>query len=95
MVATWVENPYWQYFCGEQYFCHDMPIDPSLMTGFRHRIGQKGCEFILGLTMQTGQFAKTIKAACLSVVNLNTTVQDRAVAFPIDASCLIKPVSLW
>jgi IS5 family transposase len=95
MMATWVENPYWQYFCGDQYFCHYMLIDPSLMTGFRHRIGQKACEFILGLTMQTGQFTKTIKAASLSVVNLNTTVQDRAVAFPIDASCLIKPVSLW
>ena len=35
VVATWVENPYWQYFCGEQYFRHDLPIDPSLMTGFR------------------------------------------------------------
>jgi transposase, IS5 family len=34
VVATWTENPYWQYFCGEQYFCHDLPIDPSLMTGF-------------------------------------------------------------
>ena len=19
-VASWVENPYWQYFCGEEYF---------------------------------------------------------------------------
>ena len=42
VVATWVENPYWQYFCGEQYFCHESPIDPSLMTGFRKRIGQAG-----------------------------------------------------
>lgn len=41
-VATWVENPYWQYFCGEQYFQHQLPIDPSLMTGFRKRIGTSG-----------------------------------------------------
>ena len=34
VVVSWVENPYWQYFCGEQYFRHDLPIDPSLMTGF-------------------------------------------------------------
>jgi IS5 family transposase len=27
VVATLVENPYWQYFC------HELPIDPSLMTG--------------------------------------------------------------
>ena len=48
--ATWVENPYWEHFCDEQYFRHDLPIAPSLMTGFRKRIGEAGCEFILGLT---------------------------------------------
>ena len=31
VVATWVENPYWQYFCDEQYFSHEPPIDPSLI----------------------------------------------------------------
>src|SRR5436305_914724 len=25
VVATWVENPYWQYFCGESYFSHRLP----------------------------------------------------------------------
>lgn len=24
VVATWTENPYWQYLCGEQYFRHDL-----------------------------------------------------------------------
>ena len=90
VVATWLENPYWQYFCGEQYFCHYLPIDPSLMTGFRHRIGQQGCEFILGLTVQTGLATKTIRAASLAVVNVDTTVQDKAVAFPTDARLLNK-----
>ena len=32
VVAGWVENGYWQYFCGETYFQHDLPIDPSSMT---------------------------------------------------------------
>lgn len=90
VVATWVENPYWQYFCGEQYFCHDLPIDPSLMTGFRHRIGQEGCEFILGLTVQTGLATKTIAPSSLALVNVDTTVQDKAVAFPTDARLLNK-----
>jgi IS5 family transposase len=90
IVATWVENPYWQYFCGEQYFRHDLPIDPSLMTGFRHRIGAEGCEFILGLTVQTGLATKTITASSLGVVNVDTTVQEKAVAFPTDAKLLNK-----
>ena len=29
VVARWVENPYWQYFFGERYFRHEMPIDPN------------------------------------------------------------------
>ncbi len=90
LVATWVENPYWQYFCGGQYFCHNLPIDPSLMTSFRQRIGADGCEFILGLTVQTGLDTKTITPASLAVVNVDTTVQDKAVAFPTDARLLNK-----
>ena len=26
VVKGWTENPYWQYFCGEEYFQHKMPI---------------------------------------------------------------------
>jgi transposase, IS5 family len=63
VVATWVENPYWQYFCGEQYFSHEPPIDPSLMTGFRKRIGEVGCEFMLGLTLSAGLATKTVASA--------------------------------
>jgi transposase, IS5 family len=90
VVAAWPENPYWQYFCGEQYFGHALPIDPSLMTLFRNRIGAQGCEFILGLTVQTGLATQTIAASSLAVVNVDTTVQDKAVAFPTDARLLNK-----
>lgn len=90
VVASWVENPYWQYFCGEQYFRHDLPIDPSLMTGFRKRIGQAGCEFILGLTLSAGLATKTVAKSSLAIVNVDTTVQDKAVTFPTDARLLHK-----
>jgi IS5 family transposase len=90
VVATWVENPYWQHFCGEQYFRHHLPIDPSLMTGFRKRIGEAGCEFILGLTLGAGLATKTVASSSLTVVNVDTTVQDKAVTFPTDARLLHK-----
>lgn len=90
VVATWVENPYWQYFCGEQYFRHDLPIDPSLMTGFRKRIGEAGCEFILGLTLSAGLATKTVAKSSLAVVNVDTTVQNKAITFPTDARLLHK-----
>jgi hypothetical protein len=30
VVGKWVENPYWQFFCGEQYFQHDLPCHPTI-----------------------------------------------------------------
>jgi transposase, IS5 family len=90
LVSVWTENPYWQHLCGEQYFRHELPIDPSLMTLFRKRIGTDGCEFILGLTVQVGLETKTIAQSSLAVVNVDTTVQDKAITYPTDAKLLNK-----
>ncbi len=38
VVERWVENPYWQYLCGEEYFQHQLPIDPSSLSRFRLHI---------------------------------------------------------
>ena len=32
VVASWVENPYWQYFCGIDYFVHEFPCNPSSLV---------------------------------------------------------------
>jgi IS5 family transposase len=85
VVERWIENPYWQYFCGEQYFNHRLPIDPSQMTRFRKRIGVTGCETMLKMTIRAGLTSKTITPRSLQTVNVDTTVQDKAIAFPTDA----------
>ena len=65
VVLRWVENPYWQYFCGEVVFQHRLPIDPSQMTRFRKRIGEGGCETLFRLTIEAGKKTQTIKARSL------------------------------
>jgi len=40
----WVENPYWQHFCGNEYFEHEFPLDPSSMTRWRQRVSEAGME---------------------------------------------------
>lgn len=84
VVMHWAENPYWQYFCGEQYFQYRLPIDPSQMSRFRKRIGASGCEFLLKLAIDAGLITKTIVPASLDAVNVDTTVQEKAIAFPTD-----------
>ncbi len=88
VVRRWVENPYWQYFCGATYFEHQLPIDPSSMTRFRRRIGESGCELILQATVTAGLNSKTIKPAHLKRITVDTTVQEKAVSFPTDSKLL-------
>jgi len=85
VVAHWAENPYWQHFCGETYFQHQLPIDPSQMTRFRKRIGEAGCKFMRGLTIHIGIATRAVSASSLTVVNVDTTVQEKVIAFPTDA----------
>jgi IS5 family transposase len=78
VVSSWVENPYWQYFCGETYFQHELPIDPSSMTNWRKRIGEEGSELLL-------KEKDAVKSWNLKRVTVDTTVQEKAVALPTDS----------
>jgi IS5 family transposase len=41
-LAQWLENPYWQYFCGEVTFQHKPPFYHGDFSHFRKRIGREG-----------------------------------------------------
>ena len=83
-VSRWVENPYWQYFCGMKYFEYAPPIDPSLMTRWRKNLGDGKMEKLLEESIATGFRTGTINRRSLENVNVDTTVQEKAVAFPTD-----------
>jgi len=85
VVMRWVENPYWQFFCGSKYFVHTMPIDPSSMTRWRKRVGEQGVEALLRETIETGIKTGAVTPRSFTKVNVDTTVQEKAVAFPTDA----------
>ncbi|MBP1625595.1 MAG: transposase family protein [Holophagaceae bacterium] len=84
-VARWVENPYWQFFCGEEFFQHKLPIHPTQMTRWRQRIGEKGVEKLLAITIEAGKTTKTITERSFERVIVDTTVQPKAVQHPTDA----------
>jgi len=85
VVARWVENPYWQFFCGCNYMQHELPIDPSMMSKWRKRVGGERLEKLLEVTLHTALAMKAIKPQELTQVNVDTTVQEKAIAFPTDA----------
>ncbi|MEO0771277.1 MAG: transposase, partial [Cyanobacteria bacterium J06649_4] len=85
VVTKWVENPYWQYFCGEQFFQHELPCHPTSLVKWRKQIGTNGFEQLLGQIIQTAMRSAVMKPKEIERVNVDTTVQEKAVAFPTDA----------
>ena len=85
VVARWVENPYWQHFCGSKWFEHGLPIDPSSMTRWRNKVGEDGLEALLAETLRVGVESKVLRASSFDHVNVDTTVQEKAIAFPTDS----------
>jgi len=85
VVARWSENPYWQHFCGETFFQHRLPLDPSSMTRWRKRIGEEGVEWMLTQTIEAGKRAGMVKGNDLKRVTVDTTVMEKNIAHPTDA----------
>jgi len=85
VCAGWVENPYYQHFCGFDYFQYELPIDRASMTRWRERIGPGGMEVLLKATIEAGLDGGVVAPKDLERVTVDTTVQPKAVAHPSDA----------
>ena len=83
-------NPYWQYFCGLEFFEHEVPFDRSSMTRWRKRIGPEKMERLLSESFQVALRSKFVKPSELKKVVVDTTVQEKAVAFPTDSRLYYK-----
>ena len=85
LERRWVENPYFQYFCGEEFFRHKAPFDRSSMTRWRHRMGEERLEILLQESLAVAVKTGAVAVKDLSKVIVDTTVQEKAVTFPTDA----------
>jgi len=90
VVERWVENAYWQYFCGFEFFQHELPIDPSSMTRWRKRLGPDVLEEVLKATVALALETETVKPSSLERVTVDTTVQPKAIAHPTDSRLYLK-----
>jgi transposase, IS5 family len=90
VCAAWRENPYFQHFCGEEFFQHRLPVEPPSLSIFRKRIGKAGMERLLQETIRVGLESGTIEAKDLKRVTVDTTVQEKAIRFPTDTQLCHK-----
>jgi transposase, IS5 family len=84
VVQKVCENPYWQYFCGMETFQHRLPCHPTTLVKWRKRVGGKGVEKRLSHSIATAKRKALLPEDLLKNVNVDTTVQEKAIAFPTD-----------
>ncbi len=92
LVARWVENPYWQYFCGYTHMQHDCPIHPTSMTKWRNRVGAERLEELLKETIRLAVREKQLPKRDLQHITVDTTVQEKNITHPTDSKLLYKAI---
>ena len=85
VVSQFVENPYWQYFCGYEYFQYSPPCNPTSLVHWRKRFGEEGFEQLFSETVSTALRLGALKEKSFNRVNVDTTVQEKSVEFPTDS----------
>src|SRR6195256_763608 len=88
LCERWVENPYYQFFCGEEFFQHRLVFDRSSLTRWRNRMGEERLQALLQESLSVATRTAAIKPSELSRVIVDTTVQPKNVMFPTDARLL-------
>jgi transposase, IS5 family len=89
-VSRWVENPYWQYFCGEEYFRYDFPFNPSSLSKWRKRFSDEDLRNVLKVSVQSLEKGGLLTEKEAETVNVDTTVQEKNIEFPTDRKTLFR-----
>jgi transposase, IS5 family len=85
LCARWLENPYYQFFCGELSFCHRLPFDRSSLTHWRQRLGEEELAALVQESLAVAHKTGALATRDLERVVVDTTVQPKAIAHPTDA----------
>jgi IS5 family transposase len=85
LCERWVENPYFQFFCGELAFRHELPFERSSLTRWRQRLGEEQLTALLQESLAVAHRTGALAGKDLERVAVDTTVQEKAIAHPTDA----------
>ena len=92
LCERWVENPYYQYLCGEEFFQHRLIFDRSSITRWRQRMGEEKLKALLQESLSVAHKTGALAAKDLERVAVDTTVQPKAIAHPTDARLVHRAI---
>lgn len=84
VVAEFLENVYFQYFCGYEFLQTEAPLHPTSLVKWRKRFGEEGAEALLIETIKLAIKKQVLSEKDFEKVIVDTTVQEKAIAFPTD-----------
>ena len=84
VCERWVENPYFQFFTGEEFFQHTFPHERSGLSHWRKRLGDK-LGLLLAESLRVAHTSGALRPRDLVRVTVDTTVQPKYITFPTDA----------
>jgi hypothetical protein len=82
LCERWVENPYYQFFCGEEFFQHRLIFDRSSLTRWRQRMGEEKLQALIQESLSVATRTEAIKPSELSRIIVDTTVQPKECDVP-------------
>jgi len=91
VCERWVENPYFQYFTGEEFFRHTFPHERSGLSHWRRRLGDK-LDVLLAESLRVAHDTGALKKNDLARITVDTTVQPKNVTHPTDAKLMLKAI---
>src|SRR5262245_57276267 len=68
VVREKLENPYFQYFCGEEFFQHVLVFDRSSLTRWRQRMGEEKLQALLQESLAVATRTDAMKPSDLARV---------------------------
>jgi IS5 family transposase len=95
LCERWIENPYFQLFCGEEFFQHQLPFDRSSLTRWRQRMGED--KLIVLLQESLSVAPAPAPPSLLTSGRSSSTPQSRrrpSPSRPTPSSCT-GPESVW
>ena len=88
LVQRFADSVTWQYFAGYEYFDSRLPCDATQVGRFRTALGEAGLEEILSATIKAALDIGAVKKSEFERLIVDTTVQEKAIAHPIDSRLL-------
>ena len=92
LLERWVENPYWQYFCGFDTMQHEVPLHSTSLTKWCQRVGADKLAEMLAETIALAVREKQVTQQELAEVNVDTTVQEKNITHPTDSKLYHKAI---